>query len=159
MHPNTQPTKSDAKKAADAAFTNDAALAMKNSGPGFPKSKENPEGYTQDEVSRRLPPKETKSARGRKDSEGTEEPIKFEPIKKACSEMMRAAKKVDLAQADYNNVCKIVAERSGVKAGSLKRLVRASIKGNYEDVKGAIDQQAALFETIGELHVGGETGA
>lgn len=154
-----QQSKSSAKKAADAAFTQDAALAMKGTGPGFPKSDANPEGYTQDEVARRLPPKETKSARGRKDSSGGEEPIKFDPIKKACSEMMRAAKKAELAMSDYNALLKIVAERSGVKAGSLKRLVRSSIKGNFEDVKGAIDQQAALFDTIGEIPVGGETAA
>jgi hypothetical protein len=158
MQSTTQQSKSDAKKAADKAFTQDVELAMKK-GPQYPKTDDNPEGYTNDEVSRRLPPNEKKSARGRKDSAGNEEPIKFKPIKDACDEMMRAAKKADLAQADYNDLCKIIAERSGVKASSLKRLVRASIKGNYGDVKGAIDQQAALFETIGEIPVGGETAA
>lgn len=130
-------------------------------GKGFPKSPTNPGGYTMKENDRRLPPKERESKRGngRKDKDGTAEIVKFESITKGCSEMMKAYKKLELAKDDYNATVKAVAERSNSNVTTLKKLVRSSAKGNFQDVKDKLDQEQEVFDMVGEIGSGKESEA
>lgn len=103
-------------------------------------------------------PKGSRGKRGRKDSTGDEQVLKAQPIKEALGELMLAYKKSETARADYNAMRKAVAERSNANAGDLNRLIKASAKGNFEDVQRHIQQQVDLFEMIGEVP-GGEVSA
>lgn len=98
-----------------------------------------------------------RSMRGRKSGDGSEETIKIAPIKEATKELMRAYKKKELANADYNAMAKAVAERSNANTGILKRLIASSAKGKYQDTRRLIEQQAVLFEMVGEVPGGSVT--
>lgn len=97
-------------------------------------------------------------ARGRKGRDGSEETIKIKPIKDAVGDLMRLYKKAELALADYNNAAKGVAERSNANTADIKRLIKASAKGNYQDVRRHIEQQQVLFEAVGEVPAGPKSG-
>lgn len=94
---------------------------------------------------------------GRKTFDGTVETIKFDSIKKACGDMMKLYKKSQTAKDDYKAAVAAVAERSGCNASTLNRLVRSSAKGDFADVRNKIDQEAVIFETIGEIPGGKAT--
>lgn len=94
--------------------------------------------------------------RGRKDRDGTEEVPKWNTIKEGCSEMMRAYKKLESAREAFNDCVKAVAERGNINAASLKRLIKASAGGDFKDEQRKIDQQATLFEMVGEIPGGAE---
>lgn len=94
----------------------------------------------------------TKASRsGRANRDGTEETIKIKPIKDACADLMKLHKKAENAKADYRTAVKGVAERSGTNAANINKLVKASSKGNYSDVRRDIDQQSVIFEQVGEI--------
>lgn len=95
--------------------------------------------------------------RGRKDRDGTEEIPKWDSIKQGCAEMMRAYKRLEQARESFNDTVKAVAERGNVNAATLKSLVRASASGNFKDAQRKIDQQATLFEMVGEIQGAPET--
>jgi len=103
-----------------------------------------------------LPGTETKRT-GRKDRDGTEESPNFPKIKDGCKEMMRAYKKLESAREAFNDTVKAVADRGNFNAATLKRLVRASASGNFADHRRMIDQQAVIFEMVGEIP-GGASG-
>lgn len=96
-------------------------------------------------------PKGSRGRRGRKDSTGDEQVLKAQPIKEALSELMVAYKSHEAAKAAYNDLRKKVAERSNCNAADLGRLLRASATGKFEDTKRHIEQQADLFDLIGEV--------
>jgi hypothetical protein len=96
-------------------------------------------------------------SRGRKSRDGGEETIKLKPIKDAVRELMALYKKAEGAMADYNNLRKIVAERSNCNSADLNKLIKSSAKGNYEDVRRHIEQQQVLFEGVGEISASGAT--
>lgn len=98
-----------------------------------------------------------KKVRGRKDPDGGEEIIKFQPIKEACADMMKLYNKLQAAKTVFNECVKGVAERSNTNAATLKKLVRASAGGNFADVRRDVDQAAIVFETVGEI-AGGKNG-
>lgn len=100
----------------------------------------------------------TRSARGRKDSEGTQEIIKIKPIKDASADVMKLLRKAETAKAEANEAFKSLAERSGTNVSSLKKLFRSSLKGNFADVRNEVDQLSLLFEQVGEIQGGRETG-
>jgi hypothetical protein len=95
--------------------------------------------------------------RGRKSKDGGEEIPKFDTIKEGCAEMMRAFKKLEQARESFNDTVKAVAERGNVNAGTLKRLVKASANGKFKDEQRRIDQQATVFEMVGEIQGAPET--
>lgn len=102
-------------------------------------------------------PKGGRGRRGRKDSSGDEQVLKAQPIKEALGELMALYKKAAQASTDYSAARKAVAERSNANSADLNRLIKASAKGNFEDVQRHIQQQADLFETIGEASAGAAT--
>ena len=93
--------------------------------------------------------------KGRKSSDGTPETIKFEPIKKACKEMMKAFKKAEAAKDEYDACVAGVAERSNSNVTTLKKLIKASAKGKFTDVRNKIYQESVIFETVGEVSAAG----
>jgi hypothetical protein len=95
--------------------------------------------------------------RGRKSKDGGEEIPKFDTIKEAAGEMMRAHKRLEQARESFNDCVKKVAERSNVNAASLKKLIRASAGGNFKDEQRKVDQQSTLFEMVGEIQGAPET--
>lgn len=98
-----------------------------------------------------LPIEDKRGRKGRKSGDGTAETIKFDPIKKACAEMMRAYKKFEQAKVEYDEIVSGVAERSNSNVTTLKKLVKASAKGKFTDVRHKIDQESVIFETVGEI--------
>jgi len=95
-------------------------------------------------------------SRGRRDREGGEEVIKIAPIKEAAAQCMKLLNRMETAKADFSDAIKLLAERSGTNAANLKKLFKASHKGNFSDVRRDIDQQSVLFEQVGEVQGGGE---
>jgi hypothetical protein len=91
------------------------------------------------------------NANGRKDGTGTEETIKIRPLKDGCAECMKLYKIAEEAKKAYNAAAKAVSERGGINTGSFKKLITASAKGKYEDVRRSIEQQSVLFEKVGEV--------
>lgn len=96
--------------------------------------------------------------RGRKSPDGSEETIKIKPIKEAVGELMVLYKQMESASAAYNNARKLVSERSNCNSADLNKLIKASAKGNFEDVRRHVEQQSVLFESVGEVP-GGAFGA
>lgn len=97
-------------------------------------------------------------SRGRKGRDGSEETIKIKPIKDAVGDLMKLYKKAELARADYNNAAKAVAERSNANTADIKRLIKSSADGKYEDTRRHIEQQQVLFESVGEVPAGPGSG-
>lgn len=93
-------------------------------------------------------------ARGRKDRDGTEETIKIKPIKDASKEVMKLLRRAETAKTECDDAFKLLAERSGTNVSNLKKLFKASLKGNYADVRRDIDQQSVIFEQVGEISSG-----
>ena len=92
---------------------------------------------------------------GRRNNDGSAEVPNFPEIKKATAELMKRFKKAELAEDDYNDACAKVAERTHVNTRNLKKLIKASAKGNFVDVRQDVDQQGALFEMVGEVSASG----
>lgn len=96
-------------------------------------------------------PPGSRGRRGRKDSTGDEQVLKAQPIKEALSELMVAFKRAEEARAAYNELRKTVAERSNASAGDLAKLLKASARGNFEDVQRKVQATSDLFEMVGEV--------
>lgn len=94
---------------------------------------------------------------GRKNSDGQSEAIDITSIKKSTADLMRRYKKMENAKDDFNDACAKVAESTNVNARNLKKLVKASAKGNFVDVRRDVDQQGVLFEMVGEVTGGPST--
>lgn len=88
---------------------------------------------------------------GRKSGDGTEEPLKIKPIKDDIGDLMKLYRKEIDAKEKTNEKAKSIAERSNCSAGTLKRLVRASYRGKFEETQRKINQESDVFEAIGEV--------
>jgi hypothetical protein len=93
----------------------------------------------------------SRGRRGRKDSTGDEQVLKAKPIKDALGELMASFQKFEDARSAYNELRKQVAERANASAADLNRLLKASARGNFEDVQRKVQGTADLFELIGEV--------
>lgn len=96
----------------------------------------------------------SRGRRGRKDSTGDEQVLKARPIKDALGELVAAFQKFDAARIEYNDLRKLVAERGNASAADLNKLLKASARGNFEDVQRKVQGTADLFELIGEVQTG-----
>lgn len=101
-----------------------------------------------------LPGVNTNKASGRKDSTGTEEPIKLKPIKDGVRDAMKLYVKLESAKADYNQFMKGLSERSNVNSTTLKKLISSSHKGKFVDTQRLIEQQQEIFDAVGEVPSG-----
>lgn len=88
---------------------------------------------------------------GRKGHDGTEEVPDFKSIKAAAKDVMKALRKVDDAKSSAAKLINNLAERSNTNSKNLRRLFKASLKGNFSDVRRDIEQQSVLFDQIGDV--------
>lgn len=139
--------------------TQDANLQTKT-GPNFPQSETNPDGYTLDERTRRQPPKEreSKRGRGRKDKDGIEAVPDYAAVKTKAPNLMKLYRAKVEADTVYREGVKGLAESSKTNSGTINKLVKASYNGKFEDAQRSIDQQSEMFESVGEI-AGGPNGA
>lgn len=93
-----------------------------------------------------------RGSRGRKDKDGGEEPLRLKPdLKKQCRNLMVLLLKKNSATDDYNKAAKAVAESCNGNTANIKRLVQSSAKGKFKDAQRDCEQQAELFDYIGEV--------
>lgn len=95
---------------------------------------------------------------GRQDRDGTSEVIKIADIKQGSAEVMKLYRKAETAKTSLNEALKALAERSGTNTGNLKKLFKASYKGNFAEARRDLDQQTVLFEQVGEIAGGAPSG-
>jgi hypothetical protein len=94
--------------------------------------------------------------RGRQNKDGTEETVKVEPLRKACPRLLRLYGKAVDTMTDYKEALKAACEANGANTADVARLIKASHKGNFEDVRRHVEQQAIIFEAVGEVSPSGE---
>lgn len=94
--------------------------------------------------------------RGRQNRDGTEETVKVKPLKDECPRLLKMLRKGTDAMTDYKEALKAVCEANGANSADVAKLLKASLKGNYEDVRRHVEQQAIIFEAVGEVSDSGE---
>lgn len=97
----------------------------------------------------------TQTARGRKGRDGIEETVKVTTLRKACPQLLKLYRKSQDAATDYKDALKAACEANGANSADVNKLIKASFKGNYEDVRRHIEQQQIIFE-MGEVSDSGK---
>lgn len=98
-----------------------------------------------------------KRAEGRKSADGSAAVLRPKTVMQAGKELMSLFKRKQEANAAYNAAAKAVAERSGFNTSAITRIVNASARAKFEDVKRHIEQTNLLFEECGEIPGGSVT--
>lgn len=94
---------------------------------------------------------------GRKGPDGSEEVPDFKSIRESARDCMKLLERVEDAKEKAAKAINALAERSNTNSRNLRKLFKANLKGNFADARRDIEQQAVLFEQVGE--VGGEVSA
>lgn len=94
--------------------------------------------------------------KGRKKADGTERTLEPLTVRKGLNRLMELLRKADSAKEDYNDALKKLADSGGFQASNINKLIKASIKGNFADVKRDVDQLSILFDEVGEAPGGGK---
>lgn len=91
----------------------------------------------------------TRTARGRKDGQGTPKKIVVKRAADALAELMQKKAKMEKARDAYNDAVKEAAEASGLLSSVVKKLVKAHASPKkYAEMKDEADQQAMVFSDI-----------
>lgn len=91
------------------------------------------------------------SPRGRKDqTTGQEEAINLAPVQKSIDELVRLYTQQQAAAEKCSDAIKAVAEKSGLLANVLRKLVKARAGEKFEEAKRTVEQLALVFEECGE---------
>lgn len=93
---------------------------------------------------------------GRRDSTGTPETVKILPLKAECPRLLKMLRKAKKQMEDYRENLNDVCEANGANSAVVNRLLNASLKGNYETVRQKAEQQAIVFDGVGEVSDSGE---
>lgn len=143
-------TAKDAKAKLQEAFKQEDAEALfKNKGVQFPRSEDNPDGYSTDENARKIKSAEREGARGRKDKDGQEAVITIKQMTpKEITELVEKEKHLEAVTADINDAVKAKAEQYGVKASALRKYIKAKAGYKFEEKKNSALQLALVFETL-----------
>ncbi len=88
----------------------------------------------------------TKAPRGRKDASGQEAVIKTKELKTRIDELVKLKKAADEAAVEFNDAVKAAAEKSGLLASVVRKVVTASAGENYEEEKRKAEQLSLAFE-------------
>lgn len=96
-----------------------------------------------------------RKAAGRKAADGTEKTLEPFTVRKGLTNLMALRRKADAANDEYNDALKKLAEKAGFQASNINKLIKASIKGNFADVKRDVEQLDILFGEVGEAPGGG----
>lgn len=98
--------------------------------------------------------KNGRKAVGRRDGQGNEKTVKIPPLKAGVKECMTLFMRAEAARVRYKDACKATAERGGIESSTLNKLIKSSAKGRFEETKSDIDQQALIFDQVGEVEGG-----
>jgi hypothetical protein len=89
--------------------------------------------------------------RGRKDqTTGQEEAINIAPVKKSIEELMTLYIEQQAAAEKCSSAIKAVAEKSGLLAEVVRKLVKARAGEKFEEAKRTVQQLSLVFEEVGE---------
>lgn len=91
-----------------------------------------------------------RKANARKDQSGQEVVQRPQVVKNAATELIAAKKKLAHATETLSKLIKKVAEESGYNAKAIRGWLGATVGESFEKAKRDIDQQAELFEEVGE---------
>lgn len=86
-----------------------------------------------------------KSARGRKDSQGTEAVIKPKVLEAAVEDLIVLIKAEEEAKAKLTDAVKAIAEKSGYLASTVMKYAKAKAGEDFEGVKDKVTQLALAF--------------
>lgn len=90
------------------------------------------------------------SPRGRKDqTTGQEEAINMAHVKKSIEELVRLYTQQQAAAEKCSDAIKAVAEKSGLLANVLRKLVKARAGEKFEEAKRTVEQLSLVFDEIG----------
>lgn len=89
-------------------------------------------------------------AQGRKNKEGQEVPINFEPVQNRIDELVRLKSKADDASEALSDAIKKTAEDSGLLATVLRRFVNARAGERFVEKKREVSQLSLVFDEVGE---------
>jgi hypothetical protein len=91
------------------------------------------------------------SPRGRKDqTTGQEAAISLRPIKDSIDELVALYTQQQESAAACSDAIKTVAEKSGLLANVLRKLVKARAGDKFAEAKRTVEQLALVFEECGE---------
>lgn len=93
---------------------------------------------------------------GRKDRDGIEETVKVPSLKEACPRPLRMLRMATEHMTDYKEALKAVCESNSANTSDVNKLLKASLKGNFEDARRHVEQQQIIFEGVGEISDAGE---
>jgi hypothetical protein len=88
---------------------------------------------------------------GRKNRDGIEEAPKVPTLKQACPRLLRLYRQAQEHMTEYKEALTKICEANHANAGDVNRLIKASFKGNFEDVRRHVEQQQIIFEGVGEV--------
>jgi hypothetical protein len=91
-------------------------------------------------------------ARGRKDKEGQESVIQMQPVKDNLQNLVDLWNKAKESNARLNDAVKATAEKSGLLASVVRRLVNAKAGEKYDEEANKVQQLALVFEEVGTPH-------
>ncbi len=92
----------------------------------------------------------TSNVRGRKGPEGQEAAIKMQPIKDAVEDAVELYNKLGQASEQFNDAIKAMAEKSGMLAVVVRKLVTARAGEKFDDEKRKVEQLSLIFEEVGD---------
>jgi hypothetical protein len=91
------------------------------------------------------------SPRGRKDqTTGQEEAITLRPLKENIGELVMLYKQQQESAAKCSDAIKAAAEKSGLLANVVRKLVKARSGEKFEEAKRVVEQLSLVFEKVGE---------
>jgi hypothetical protein len=91
------------------------------------------------------------SPRGRKDqTTGQEEAITMAPVKKSIDELVRLYTQQQAAAEKCSGAIKAVAEKAGLLADVVRKLVKARAGDKFEEAKRKVEQLSLVFDEVGE---------
>jgi hypothetical protein len=93
----------------------------------------------------------TRPRRGRKNPDSSEEVLNVSSLKSEAPRLLRQLRKATERLREAQDDVKAVCEASGANTAQFMRLLKASLKGNYEDERRKAEQQSIIFESVGEV--------
>lgn len=93
--------------------------------------------------------KSRKSA-GRKDSEGQPAVMQPQLLKEKMQHLIKLKRALDDASNDFNDAVSKTAEKAGMLASVVRKVVTAAAGENFEEEKRKVEQLSLAFEKCGE---------
>lgn len=111
---------------------------------------------TQTEQALDLKPGSRGRTRGRKNNDGSEETLNVKSLKDEAPRLLRLLRKATERMQECRDDIKAVCDANCANTAQFTRLLKASLKGNFEDQRRKAEQQSIIFEAIGEVSDAGQ---